>query len=165
MQERHIVRDKLRAIHEPGYQTFLREHSRQFFRPGNMVLVRNRVESPPAYPKLDGLWQDGADMLQRLSESTYRVNYNGLEGVLTVERLKPFVPYRECNRAPLHSSSEQEGLVETENYVVDKVIRLETPGSAANHKLWWYVKYRRYPQPKWQLAASVLHDIKEEWLK
>ena len=165
VQERDIVSDKLRAIHSRVYQTLLREDHPQFFGPADMVLVRNKVESPLDYPKLDPLWQGPADVLQRLSESSYRVNYSGLEQVLTVGRHKPYVLYREFTRAPLHYSSEQEGLVETENYIVDKVLRHETPGSGANRKLWWYVKYHGYPQPKWQPATSVLHDIQEEWLK
>ena len=74
-----------------------------------------RAESPPFYPKLDRLWQGPAEMLQHLSESTYRVNYNGLEQVLPIDRLKPYVPYRDGTWALLHYFSKREGLVETED--------------------------------------------------
>ena len=117
------------------------------------------------YPKLDHLWQGPADVLQRLSESTYRVKYNGLEQVLPVDRLKPYVPYRDGAEAPLHYLSEREGLVEMEDYIVDRVLKHEMRGSGTNRKLWWGVKYRGYPEPEWQPATSFLHDIQEEWLK
>ena len=165
VQERDAIRDKLHAIHEREYRKFLKAHPPQFFRPGDKVWVRNRVDSPPVYPKLDRLWQGPAEVLARLSESTYRVNYNGLEQVLPVDRLKSYVPYRDGTRAPLHYFSEREGLVESEDYIVDRVLKHETRGSGANRKLWWYVKYRGYPQPEWQPATSFLHDIQEEWLK
>ena len=68
------------------------------------------------------------------------MNYNGLEQVLPVDRLKPYVPYRDGTWAPLHYFSEREGLVETDDYIVDRVLKRETRGSGANRKLWWGVK-------------------------
>ena len=93
------------------------------------------MDYPPVYPKLDRLWQGPAEVLARLSESTYRVNYNGLEQVLPVDRLTPYVPYRDGTRAPLHYFSEREGLLETEDFIVDRVLKHETRGSGANRKL------------------------------
>ena len=55
--------------------------------------------------------------------------------------------------------------METEDYIVDRALKHDAWGSGANCKLWWYVKYRDYPQPEWQPATSFLHDIQEEWLK
>ena len=165
VQERDAVRDKLQSTHECEYQNFLTAHPPQMFRPGDRVWVRNRVESPPVYPKLDRLWQGPAEVLQHLSWSTYRVNYNGLKQVLPVDRLKPDVPYRDGAKAPLHYFSEREGLVETEHYIVDTVLKHGMRGSGTNRKLRWRVKYRGYPEPEWQPATSFLHDIQEEWLR
>ena len=101
VQDRDAVRDKLQSIHEREYQNFLKAHPPQVSRPGDNVWVPNRVESPPLYPKLDRLWQGPAEVLQHLSDFTYRVNYNGLQQVLPVDRLKPYVhigmvPRRRC---------------------------------------------------------------------
>ena len=165
VQERDAVGDKSKSIHEREYQKILKAHSPQVFWPGDRVWVRNRVELPPVYPKFDRLWQGPPEVLQCLSESTYRVNYNGLESVLPVDRLKPYVPYRDGAKAPLQFFSERKGLVETVGYVVDRILKHEMRGSGANCKLWWRVKYRGYPEPEWQPATSFLHDIQEDWLK
>ena len=55
VQERDAVRDKQHAIHEREYRKFLKARPPQFVRPGDKVWVRNRVDSPPVYPKLDRL--------------------------------------------------------------------------------------------------------------
>ena len=115
MQERDALRDKLQSIHEREYQKSFNAHPPQVFRPGDRVWVRNCVELPPVYPKLDRPWQGPAEVLQRLSGSTYRVNYNGLEQVFPVDRLKPSVPWRDGAKPPLHFFSEREGLVETDD--------------------------------------------------
>ena len=39
--------------------------------PRDRVWVRNRVESPPVYPKFDRLWQGPEEVLQCSSESTH----------------------------------------------------------------------------------------------
>ena len=123
------------------------------------------MNSPPVYPRLDRLWQGPAEVLAQLYESTYRVNYNGLEQVLPVDRPKPYVLYKDGTREPMLFSSEREGLVETEDYVVYTLLKHETRGSGANRKLWLYVEYCGYAQPEWQPATSFLHDIQQEWLK
>ena len=79
VQGRETVRTKLQAAHDRAYSKFLDKYPEQVFSPGERVWVRNRVESPPLYPKWDRLWQGPAEVLARVSRSTYRVCCNGVD--------------------------------------------------------------------------------------
>ena len=170
VQERETVRTKLQAAHDRAYRKFLDKYPEQVFSPGERVWVRNRVESPPLYLKLDRLWQGPAEVLARVSRSTYRVCYNGFEQVLSTERLKPFLRSHDGTQPPLHYYSEKEGLIETAEYQVERVLahqwRLgrqvrKNPFPAA--KPWFRVKYKGYTRPEWRPVNDFMHDIQDEW--
>ena len=57
-----------------------------------------------------------------MSPSTYRVNIVRREEIFTSRRLKPYVPYKDDTKVPLHYYTEREGLIETDNYVVEGVL-------------------------------------------
>ena len=52
-------------------------------------------------------------MLRRISPGTYRVNVRGREEIFTSRRLKPYVPYKDNRKVPLHYYMDKEGLNET----------------------------------------------------
>ena len=66
--------------------------------------------------------------------------------------------------APLHYYSDQEFLVETDKYVVEKVLDHKPKRATSREKKNWLVKYKGYPDPEWLPARSFMHDINEDWL-
>ena len=66
--------------------------------------------------------------------------------------------------APLHYYTDQEFLVETDKYVVEKVLDHKPKRATSRGKKKWLVKYKGYPDPEWQPASSFMHDINEDWL-
>ena len=61
-------------------------------------------------------------MLRHISPGTYPVNIRGREEIFTSRRLKPYVPYKDDKKEPLHYYADREGLIETDDYVVERVL-------------------------------------------
>ena len=101
---------------------FLAKHPEQSLKPGDRVWVRNRIVEPHVHGKLEWVWQGPCDVLRRISMGTYRVNIRGREEIFTSRRLKPYVPYKDNKKVPLHYYTDREGLIETDNYVVERVL-------------------------------------------
>ena len=75
-------------MHKKQLDNFLKEHPPSVFVADDRVWVKNREEERE---KLSRVWQVPADLIDKISDSVYRVNHNGVEQDLSVERLKPFV--------------------------------------------------------------------------
>ena len=56
-------------------------------------------------------------------------------------------------------------LVESDTYILEKVLDHRGVGKGKNKRYEWYVQYRGYPEADWQSATSFLHDINEDWRK
>ena len=90
--EPQLLQSKLVDLHAQEYQPFLKKHLSLQFKEADRVWVRNRTDQPGLHPKLDGIWQDPAEILCKVSTNTYPVNLNYREVVLSVRRLKPYTP-------------------------------------------------------------------------
>ena len=50
------------------------------------------VDGYGLHPKLDRIWQGPAEILRKVSTNTYLVNLNSKEVILSLGRLKPYIP-------------------------------------------------------------------------
>ena len=144
LDERAGVRKRLEGLHAKEFAKFLAKHPEQLFKPGDRVLVRNRIVEPPVHGKLKRVWQGPSEVLRRISPGTYRVNIRAREDIFTSRRLKPYVPYKDDNKVPLHYYTDREGLIETDDYVVERVLEDRVVGG----KRQWRVKFRGFPKPE-----------------
>ena len=80
-------------------------------------------------------------MFRRISPGIYCVNIRGREEIFTCWRLKPYVPYKDDKKVPLHYHTDREGLIETTDYVVERVLE----DRVVRGKRQWRVKYRGSP--------------------
>ena len=101
---------------------FSAKHPEQSFKPGDRVRVRNCIVEPPVHGKLEMVWQGPCEVLRHISPGTYRVNIRGREDIFTSRRLKPYVPYKDDTKVPLLYYTDREGLIETDDYVVERVL-------------------------------------------
>ena len=105
--ERELVQEKLQAIHKKQLDKFLEQHPPSVSVAGDRVWLQNRDEERE---KLGGVWQGPAQIIDKISDSVYRVNHNGLEQDLSVERLKSFVKLRDGRQPPLHYYAERRAI-------------------------------------------------------
>ena len=60
---------------------------------------------------------------------------------------------------PLHYYTDREGLIETDDYVVESV----SEDRVVRGKRQWRVEFRGFPEPQWHYAGSFLHNIIDTW--
>ena len=172
--ERQLIESKLVDLHAREYQGFLRKHPSLQFKEGDRVWVQNRTDQPGLHPKLDRIWQGPAEILRKVSTNTYLVNLNGKEVILSVGKLKPYIPRRDGVNPPLHHYSERRKLHD-DCYVVEGVLDHEYRGKGRGKakkskqpfeggKPWWKVKYREFDRPEWHDVTAFLHDINKDLL-
>ena len=102
--ERGLVQEKLEAIHKKQLHKLFKEHPPSVFVAGDRVWVQNRDEERE---KLGRAWQGPAEIIDKISDSVYRVNHNEVEQDLSVERLKPFVKLHDGRQPPPHYYAER----------------------------------------------------------
>ena len=171
--ERGLVQEKLEAIHGQQLDKYLREH------PPSALVARDRVWVQNPEEELETLgrvWQEPAEIIDRISDSVYRVNHNGVEQDLSVERLKSFVQLHDGRQPPLHYYAERREIHDN-SYMGKWVNKHECRRKGANGrekrdrqtfhgaKPWWYVKLRDHARLEWHPAASFLHDITSTWMQ
>ena len=78
---------------------FLKEHPPSVFVARDRVWVQNQDEERE---KLSRVWQRPAEIIDKISDSVYRVNHNGVGQDLSVQLLKPFVKLHDGRQPPLH---------------------------------------------------------------
>ena len=105
--------------------------------------------------KVEGVWQGPCEVLRRISQGTYRVNIPGREEIFTSRRLKPYVPYKDDEKVPWQYYTDTDGLIETDDYVVERVLE----EGIVRVKRQWRVKFRWFPEPEWHYAGSFMHNI------
>ena len=171
--ERELVQEKLEAIHNKQLDKFLKEHPSSVFVAGDRVWVQNRDEERE---KLGRVWQGPAEIIDKNSDSVYRVNHNREEQELWVERLKPFVKLHDGRQPSQHYYAECRE-IQDDSYVVERVDEHEWRGKGANGrdkrarqpfpgaKPWWYVTFKDHARLQSHPAASSLHDINSMWMK
>ena len=171
-QDRETFRAELQAAHDRAYRKFLATYPEHVFRPVDRVCVQNCIEWPPLYPKLDRLWQGPAVILARVSLSTYRVSYNGVQQVLSTERLKPLLRSPDGTQPPLHYYSERDGPIETAGYLVERVLEHQwrlgkkvRKGPFPGTEPWFRVRFQGFIRPEWHPVKNFIHDIQDEWLQ
>ena len=84
-------------------------------------------------------------------------------------RIKPYIPPHteqgeDTQTPPLHYYTDQDFLIETDTYVLEKVLDHKPKRATSKQPKQWLVKYKGYPEPEWQPASSFLHDINDDWL-
>ena len=137
------VRKRLEDLHTKEFAKFLAKHPGQSFKPGDRVRVRNRIVEPPVHGKLEKVGQGPCEVLRRISPGTYRLHIRGREEIFTSRRAKPYVPYKDDKKVPLHYYTDREWLIETDDYVVERVLE----GRVVRGKRQWRVKLPGFPDP------------------
>ena len=172
--ECQLVQSKLVDLQAREYQAFLKKHLSLQFKEGDRVWVQNRTDQPGLHPRLDRIWHLPAEILRKVCTNTYLVNLNGREVILSVGKLKPYIPRRDGVNPPLLHSSERWDLHE-DSYVVEDVLDHEHRGKVRGKakklkqpcgggKPWWKVQYRGFDRPEWHDVTAFLHDINKDWL-
>ena len=126
--ERELVQEKLEAIHKKQLDKLLKEHPPSVLVAGDRVQVQNREEERE---KLGRVWQGPIDLIDKSSDSVYRLNHHGVEQDLSVQRLKPFVKLHDGRQPPLHSYEERRE-IHDHSYVVEPVDKHEWRGKRPN---------------------------------
>ena len=124
----------------------------QSFKPGGLVWVCNPIAEPPVHGNLERVWQGPCEVLRRISPGSYPVNIRGREGTFSSRRLKPYVPYKDDKKVPLHCYTARGGLIETNDYVVERVLE----DRVVRGKRQWRVKFRGFPEHEWHYACSLI---------
>ena len=58
---------------------------------------------------------------------------------------------------PLHYYTDREGLIETDDYVVEGVLE----DRVVRGKRQWRVQFRGFPEPEWHYAGSCMHNTND----
>ena len=120
-----FVQEKLQAHHDKLAKHFLKTHSTHVYEPGDKVWYKGHTKHTNA--KLHLVWMGQGEMLARIRKNQYTVATDKAEINLDTMRLNLYIPPhtepgdRE-HAAPLHYYTDQEFLVETDKYVVEKVL-------------------------------------------
>ena len=126
--DRELVQEKLEAIHKKQSDKFLQEHPPSAFVAGDRVWVQNREEEQE---KVGRVWQGPAEIIDKISDSVYWVNQNGVEQDLSAEQLEPFVKLHNGRQPPLHYYAKRRE-IHDDSYVVERVNTHEWRGKGAN---------------------------------
>ena len=62
-------------------------------------------------------------------------------------------------KVPLHYYTDMEGLIETDNYVVDRVLE----DRVVSGKRHWRIKFPGFSEREWYNAGSFMHNINITW--
>ena len=116
------VRKRPSDLHAKEFARFFAKHPEQSFKLGDRVWIRNCIVEPPVHGKLERVWQGHCEVLRHISPGTYRVNIRGREEIFTSRRSKRYVPSKDDKKVPLHHYTDREGLIETDNCVVEPVL-------------------------------------------
>ena len=81
---------------------------------------------------------------------------------LDTMRLKPYVAPEE-GTPPLHYFTDQDILGESHKYVIEDIDSHTTVGRGRRKHIEWEVKYRGYPETKFQPASAFMHNINDLW--
>ena len=60
---------------------------------------------------------------------------------------------------PLHYCTDREGLIETDDYMVERVV----DDRVVRGNRQWRVGYRRFPEPEWHYGGSFMHNSNNTW--
>ena len=159
LDKRAEVRKRLEDLHAKEFAKSLAKHPEQSFKPGNHAWVRNRIVDPPVHGKLERVSQGPCEVLSRISAGTYRVNIRKREEIFISRQLKPYVPYKDNKKVPLHYYTDREGLIETDDYVVKRVLE----DRVVRGKRQWRVKFLGFSEPECHYAGCFLHNINDTW--
>ena len=138
LDERAEVRKRLEDLNAKEFTKFLAKHQEQLFKPGDRVWVRRRIVERAVHGKPERTWQGPCELLRRISPGTHHVNIGRREEIFTSGPLKPYVPYKDDNKVPLHYYTDREGLIETDDYVVERFVE----DRVVRGKSQWLVKFR-----------------------
>ena len=141
MDESAEFRKRLEGLHAKEFAKFLANHPEQSFKPGDLVWVRNHIVEPPVHGKLGRVWQGPFEVLRRIWPGTYRVNIRGREEIFSCLRWKPYVPHKDDKKVPLHYCTHGKGLIETGDYVVERVLE----DRVVRGKRQWRAKFLGFP--------------------
>ena len=110
-----------KAAHKKQLDKLLKVQPPSVFVAGDQVWVQNREEDPE---NLGRVWQGPVEIIDKISNSVYRVNHNGVEQDLSVEQLKPFVKLNDRRQPSLHYYAEPRE-IHDDPYVVVRVNKHE----------------------------------------
>ena len=110
--------------------------------------------------KLERLWKDPAEVLNALGTGRYFVSTDRGEEIIPTLSMKPFLERLNGTKVPLHYYTEREGMVDSEKYILEKVLRHRERSG----KHGWFIKSRGYRESEWQPVTSFSNDINSDWL-
>ena len=162
-----FVQEKLQAQYDKLAKQFLKKHPTHVYKPGDKVWSKGHTKDGNS--KLHRVWTSPGEILARIGKNQYTVATDKGEINLNTMRLKLLMsPHTEPadgeHAAPLHYYTNQEFLVETDKYVVEKVSDHKPKRATSREQRKGLVKYKGYPDPESQPASSFMHDIDEDCL-
>ena len=165
--DRTFVQENLQAQHDKLAKQFLKKRPTHVYEPGDKVWYKGHTKDTNC--KLYRVWTGPGEILARIGRNHYTVATDKGEINLDTMRLKLYIPPHTApgdgeHAAPLHHYTDQEFLVETDKYRVEKILDHKLKQATSREKTKWLVEYKGYPDPEWQPASSLMHDIDEDWL-
>ena len=167
IEDRRYVQEKLQAQHDKLAKAYHKAHPTHVYEKGERVWYKGHQKDTNS--KLQRVWTGPGEILARQGRNQYTVATERGEVVLDSMRIKPYIPPHteqgeDTQTPPLHYYTDQDFLIETDTYVLEKVLDHKPKRATSKQPKQWLVKYKGYPQPEWQPASSFLHDINDDWL-
>ena len=167
IEDRRYVQEQLQAQHDKLAKAYHKAHPTHVYEKGERVWYKGHQKDTNS--KLQRVWTGPGEILARQGRNQYTVATERGEVVLDSMRIKPYIPPHteqgeDTQTPPLHYYTDQDFLIETDTYVLEKVLHHKPKRATSKQPKQWLVKYKGYPEPEWQPASSFLHDINDDWL-
>ena len=167
IENRRYVQEKLQAQHDKLAKAYHKAHPTHVYEKGERVWYKGHKKDKNS--KLQRVWTGPGEILARQGRNQYTVATERGEVVLGSMRIKPYIPPHteqgeDTQTPPLHYYTDQDFLIETDTYVLEKVLDHKPKRATSKQPKQWLVKYKGYPEPEWQPASSFLRDINNDWL-
>ena len=111
--------------------------------------------------KLERLWKGPLEVMEHVGRGRYRISAEKGETIVPIPIMRPFRDPVSGNRVPLHFYTYRRVMVDSENFIVENILRHRKQG----RKVEWEVQFQRYPETEWHPMESLLHDANEDWQK
>ena len=165
--DRRYVQEKLQAQHDKLPKAYHKAHPTHVYEKGERVWYKGHQKDTNS--KLQRVWTGPGEILARQGRNQYTVATERGEVVPDSMRIVPYIPPHteqgeDTQTPPLHYYTDQGFLIETDTYVLEKVLDHKPKGTTSKQPKQWLVKCKGYPEPEWQPANSFLHNINDDWL-
>ena len=142
--DRRFVQENLQAQHDKLARQFLKKHPTHVYQPGDMVWYKGHTKDTNS--KLHRVWTCPDEIFAPMGKIQYTVATDKAEINISTMRLKLYIlrhtetPDGE-HAAPLHYYTDQEFWLETDKYVMEKLLDHRPKHATSREKRKLFVKY------------------------